>query len=168
MPPKRSTALATAAPTESRSVTSHTTCIVSGPIRAAVSASTSGSRPASVTLAPRRADSAPTAAPMPRAPPVMKTTLPRRSICGEDNGAASALTPCRFVRDWRRHGGGASFQRGSRNRSTSTARTMIPTGPRSASTTSLKRCPTAANGPCPNVSSGEIRCPACVLSVVTV
>ena len=79
MPPKRSTVPRTARSSASQSDTSHSNAAAFEPHWAATRSSSSGSSPTSATLAPaaaaRRADSAP----MPRAAPVIRTVLPRRS-----------------------------------------------------------------------------------------
>ena len=77
MPPKRSTAPATAASSASVSVTSHSNQAAFVPHCAATRSSSSGSSPTSATFAPRAATRRAVSAPRPRAAPVINTVLPR-------------------------------------------------------------------------------------------
>ena len=74
-PPKPATVAATAASTSSRLVTSQA-CQGASPHERATSSSSSGSRPAIATRAPRSWRRRASAAPMPRAAPVMNTRRP--------------------------------------------------------------------------------------------
>jgi hypothetical protein len=77
MPPKRSTAPATAAPSASVSVTSHSNQAAFFPHCTATRSSSSGSSPTSATFAPLAAMRRAVSAPSPRAAPVISTVLPR-------------------------------------------------------------------------------------------
>ena len=79
IPPKRSTVPCTARSSASQSVTSASNAAAFEPHCAATRFSSSGSSPTSATLAPRRRPRRAVSAPMPRAAPVIRTVLPRRS-----------------------------------------------------------------------------------------
>src|SRR6266516_1090831 len=92
-PPRRSTVPDTAVSSASESVMSASNHAVSGPQSAATRSSSSGSKPTSERRAPRAAAKRAVAAPMPRAAPVMRTTLPL-----SDSSAAMRRGPYRPVR----------------------------------------------------------------------
>jgi hypothetical protein len=79
MAPKRSTAPSTARSSASQSVTSHSNAAAFDPHCSATRASSSGSSPTSATFAPAAAARRAVSAPIPRAAPVIRTVLPRRS-----------------------------------------------------------------------------------------
>src|SRR5690606_8337700 len=76
IPPKRSAVPAAAVSSAAWSVTSASNQAARSPSSAASAARRSGSSPTSATLAPRACSARAVAAPMPRAAPVMRTTLP--------------------------------------------------------------------------------------------
>ena len=82
MPPKRSTTDSTTPARASVSVTSASNAAASGPHCCATRASSSGSSPTRAIRAPRAASWRAVSAPIPRAAPVMRMVLPRRSMAG--------------------------------------------------------------------------------------